>query len=391
VTGSSAAKLQRARILQITRNLPPLRGGMERLNLHMALELANEFDVAVVGPVGCRAAFPAGIEVVEVSVKPLWRFFSGALLRGLLIARQVRPHIVLAGSGLTAPFAWFAAKLVGAHMVVYVHGLDLIADHVIYRWLWRPFIRRARLCIANSRNTARLAAGMGIPESRIAIVHPGVDMPQPQTRPNDFRARFDLGDRPLLLSVGRLIPRKGLLEFVENALPAIVARFPDVCLLVLGDEAPDLLNSRSEGLGDRIREQAADLGLDRNLRFIGPQDDATLTDAFRSADVHVFPVREIAGDVEGFGMVAVEAAAHGLQTVAFAAGGVPDAVVDGCSGTLIVPGDYVAFSAAVAGLLDKTDARHSTEGCVAVAREFSWENFGTRLRGLLNQMCERSA
>jgi len=378
---SPVTRGERTAVLLITRNLPPMRGGMERLNRHMALELAKEFDVAVIGPRGCAPFLTEHIGVSEVSAKPLWRFFLGALLRAFSSARRVRPDVVLAGSGLPAPFAWLATKVARARMVVYAHGLDLIADHWIYYWFWLPFIRRADLCIANSRNTARLAASIGVPESRIVIVHPGVDMPMSETSEvNDFRARFGLGERPLLLSVGRLIPRKGLLEFVENALPQIVAEVPDTCLVVLGDETPDLLHGTSIGLGERIRRSAAALGIERNLRFIGPQDDTTLASAYRAAAVHVFPTREAAGDVEGFGMVAIEAAAHGLPTVAFAVGGVPDAVEDGVSGSLVAAGDYALMSVKLVELLSRPSAQDLRHSAREFAENFRWENFGVLIR-----------
>jgi phosphatidylinositol alpha-1,6-mannosyltransferase len=366
---------------------------MERLNLHMACELAKEFDVTVIGPDGCRVVLPEAIDVVEIAAKPLWRFFFGAMLRGVLAARRIRPHTVLAGSGLAAPFAWLSAKLSGARMAVYVHGLDLIAPHPIYRWFWLPCIRWADVCFANSRNTALLAVHIGAQKSRIVVVPPGVVLPAADPMPNDFRARFELGDRPLLLSVGRLIKRKGLLEFVENAMPQLVAAVPDVCLVVLGDELPDLLQGSSVGLGERIRTRSCELGIGHNVRFIGPQDDVTLAQAYRAADVHVFPVREVAGDVEGFGMVAVEAAAHGLPTVAFAVGGVPDAVEDRLSGRLVDAGDYQGL---VDGILEVLKHRSDLAVRSAAARfseRFEWTNFGRRIRSCLHvaSAAERSS
>jgi phosphatidylinositol alpha-1,6-mannosyltransferase len=359
---------------------------MERLNLHMALELAKEFEITVIGPQGCRSEIPNTIGLVEVAAKPLWRFFCGALRRAISVARGFRPHVVLAGSGLVAPFAWLAARISGARMAVYVHGLDIIEDHPIYRWCWRPFIRRADFCIANSRNTARLAMDIGVPESRITIVHPGVDRPAAETGENDFRARFALGDRPLMLSIGRLIARKGLLEFVENALPRVVDAVPNACLVVLGEELPDLLHGSSAGLAERIRSRARSLEVEHNVLFIGTQDDETLAKAYRAADVHIFPVRDVVGDVEGFGMVAVEAAAHGLPTIAFTAGGVPDAVADGISGTLVPADDYATLSARVIGWLNNSGDSDARQLAVGFAERFYWEIFGNTLRKQLRDI-----
>ncbi len=361
-----------------------MRGGMERLNRHMAIELAREFDVAVVGPTGSRAHLPAEIAVDEIVPMPLYRFFAAALWHGIRRSARFRPQVVLAGSGLSAPFAWLAARRAGARCVVYVHGLDLIAEHPLFRWLWRPFIRRADLCVANSGNTAALARAIGVDAGRLRIVHPGVDVPAPEAVPNDFRMRFGLGDRPVLLSVGRLIARKGLLEFVERCLPQVVAEMSDACLVVLGDEVPDLLQGSSVGLGERIRRRASELGIAENLRFIGPQDDSTLAMAYRACDVHVFPVREVPGDVEGFGMVAIEAAAHGLPTVAFAVGGVPDAVAEGVSGHCVPAEDYAQMAQRILELLRGRARPAMHESARNFALRFEWGRFGEALRGTLH-------
>ena len=381
----------RLRVLLITRNLPPLRGGMERLNHHMALQMAQEFDVAVIGPTGCRQLLPQDIEVHEVSVARLWRFFCGTLWTGIHVSRTFMPDIVLAGSGLAAPFAWLAARLAGARFAVYVHGLDLIAHHPVYRWFWRPFIRRADLCIANSRNTVHLAMAIGVPEERLRVIHPGVEMPATVPDDGQFSDRFDLGGRPLLLSVGRLIARKGLLEFVERALPGIVAEVPDVCLVVLGEEEPNLLHGSSAGLGARIRVRARSLGLERNLRFVGTQDDSVLSAAYSAADVHVFPVREVEHDVEGFGMVAVEAAAHGLPTAAFAVGGVPDAVGDGVSGCLVPPGDYGRLCSKIIEMIRSGKKADQRLRMRAFAEQFSWPHFGENIRRELRRLARAEA
>jgi phosphatidylinositol alpha-1,6-mannosyltransferase len=97
----------------------------------------------------------------------------------------------------------------------------------------------------------------------------------------------------------------------------------------------------------------------------------------------VFPVLDLPGDVEGFGMVALEAAAHGVPTVAFAVGGVPDAVADGRTGVLVAPGDYAALAAATLAQLDASNAADVAGQCRDFARGLDWAVFGARLRALL--------
>lgn len=369
-------------VLLVTRNFPPLRGGMERLNQRLLAGLAESGPVQLVGPQGCAAHAPVRTDVAQVPASPLWRFFVAALPATLRMARRHRPRLVLAGSGLTAPLAWAAARMFGARSAVYLHGLDLIVPNRVYQSLWLPFIRRCDIAIANSRNTALLACERGVERHRLHVVFPGTDLPAPDPEARSrFRAAHDLGDRHLLLSVGRLTPRKGLAEFVADVLPSVLARHPDTLLLVIGHDAGDALTGAT-GVSQRQRilDAARNAGLQGALRLLPPCDDAALSDAYRAADVHVFPVMEVTGDVEGFGMVAIEAAAHGLPTVAYAAGGVEDAVAPGESGLLVPPGDATAFAAAVVAMLD---APPSLARIAAHAQRFAWERFSGDMAAVL--------
>ena len=105
----------RQRVLVVTRNLPPLVGGMERLNLRLICALAEDREVAVVGPSGCTASLPLPPgHVAEAPFRPLPLFLSAAAGSALRMARRFRPDTVIAGSGLAAPMAWLAARLCGA-------------------------------------------------------------------------------------------------------------------------------------------------------------------------------------------------------------------------------------------------------------------------------------
>ena len=375
-------------MLLVTRNLPPLRGGMERLNLHMARALAEWSDLTVIGPTGCGQFLPVRCEVIEVPVRPL----SAFLLRSLWAAwrRSGRPmDIALAGSGLTAISVKLVAWRAGARSVAYVHGLDLLVPHRLYRAVWLPCLRRVDQALAN---TADIAARCGVAGGRIRVIHPGVTLPGAEDDPADtFRKQHQLGQRPLLLSVGRLTARKGLAQFIRHALPAIKQRHPEVVLVVIGDDAPDALTGAGTGGRAALQALAAELGLSANLRLLGPCDDETLTQAYFAADVHVFPVRDMPGDVEGFGMVAIEAAAHGLPTVAFAVGGVPDAVSPGRSGHLVQPGDYAGFAQRTSHLLAVGRDAPLRASAREFAQAFRWQCFGERLRAALVETVDPAA
>ena len=372
------------RILLITRNLPPLVGGMERLNWHMADELAKLAEVRIVGPAGSAALAPKHVQVLEVPLKPLIRYLVCARQLARHTTKSWRPEVVIAGSGLTAPLARSAALRCNAHTVVYVHGLDVAAKNAVYRSLWLPAIRHMQRVIANSHATADSCRIIGVSPERIGIVHPGVTLPDPKINPqraHDFRLRHALGDKPVLLSVGRLTDRKGLREFVAHCLPRIVARAPETILLIVGDSPKHALHAKAQ-TRESIIAAAAAVGVAGNIRFLGVITDYDeLGVIYGAADVHVFPVRKIGGDPEGFGMVAVEAAAHGLPTVAFATGGVVDAVADGTSGRLVASSDYVTFSEAVLQMLDKRAELRSS--CLTFAQGFAWPLFGRRLAAQL--------
>lgn len=382
----------RAGVLLITRNLPPLRGGMERLVQQIARSLASKYDLAVIGPEGCAAFLPRQIQTREIAHRPVPRFLFGSVAAAWQLARRRGIAFVVAGSGFTAPMAWWAARLAGTRFVVYLHGLDIVAPSVIYQRCWLPFIRRADMILVNSRNTRRLAIEHGIPQHVIEVLHPGTELPVPDPAARrTFRDVHGFGDRSLMLSVGRLTPRKGLADFIRFALPAILARNPDALLLVIGGDADDAIRISAGSERERILRYADQAGVSAAVRMLPPCDDATLSAAYRAADVHIFPVLDLPGDVEGFGMVAIEAAAHGLPTVGFRVGGVPDAIADGISGSLVAASDYANFAVRVNYWLARSDQPEVRTRCMVTAEGFGWDSFEKQLHECLNKMSRRTS
>ncbi|RRQ22530.1 glycosyltransferase family 4 protein [Thiohalobacter thiocyanaticus] len=377
-----ATQKAKPRLLLLTRNLPPLIGGMERLIWHIADELKISFDLHVVGPTGAAELAPAGVGVTEIPFRSLWLFLLRMKMAVFLQTLKLRPQIVFAGSGLTAPFAWLGARIVGARAIVYLHGLDIDTQHRIYRLLWLPFIRRCDHVLANSHHTRQLAINAGVAENRLTTLHPGVDLPDlsdSEASRYRFRERYNLGNAPVMLYVGRITARKGLLPFVEEILPKVCREIPDARLVVIGDE-PNLALLKGESLLNRIHHALHSNRLTENVIFLGSRahDDPEINEAYFAADTHVFPVQERPGDNEGFGMVAIEAAAHGLPTVAFSAGGVADSVCNALSGQVVAAGDNDSFTNSLIEFLTQSRQKPNSS-CVEFAQQFSWPEFGRHL------------
>jgi len=215
--------------------------------------------------------------------------------------------------------------------------------------------------------------------ARMARLHPGVDdtMFRPGAGGDSVRSRLGLGDRPVVVCVSRLVPRKGQ-DTLLCALPLIRQRVPDVVLLLVGGGP----------YREDLEKLASSLGLRSSVVFTGSVPWAELPSYFDAGDVFAMPCRTRRGglDVEGLGIVFLEASATGLPVVAGDSGGAPDAVLEGETG-YVVPGRSVPDVAArVSELLyDREKARLMGEaGRAWVAREWHWDLVARRLGTLLS-------
>ncbi|MFD9129564.1 glycosyltransferase family 4 protein [Kitasatospora sp. NPDC059571] len=226
---------------------------------------------------------------------------------------------------------------------------------------------------------SRIAAAVG-PEAAARMVQlpPGVDEGtfHPGSGGAEVRARLGLSDRPVVVCVSRLVPRKGQDTLIE-AMPQILAAVPDAVLLIVGG-----------GPYRADLEKLADArGVRASVRFTGAVPWEELPAHYGAGDVFAMPCRTRRGglDVEGLGIVYLEASATGLPVVAGDSGGAPDAVLEGESG-YVVPGRSAAAAAErIVRLLHDEDLRRrmGEAGRRWVERSWRWDMLAQRLTSLL--------
>lgn len=372
------------KILLITRNFPPLTGGMEKLFYHIYRQLSKDHQIAMVGPEGAESFVEQNTTIYTTLPLPVSRFLLSSQILAFKAAFKFKPDIIISASGLTAFAAYITGKLCRTPVITLVHGLDIIVDNYIYQQFFLPAIRACDAVIANSKNTARLANEKGIDLNKITVINPGVEIKVlAESQPNkDYILNgINLLQRRVLLSVGRLSPRKGLLEFIEFSLPLIRQEIPDVLLVIVGEDAHTAIGKHF--IKHKIKQLLADKNLQDNVLMLGYQNDTQINEIYRYTDIFVFPIIEMPGDIEGFGMVALEAAERGVPTVAFAAGGVPDAVQEGKSGFIVTPGDYPQLANKIIRWLKNNKSQVTQHLCRQFALSFCWENYYKKLNTLI--------
>ena len=369
------------RVLLLSAVYPPRHGGSGRWLHDLYTRLGG--TVAAVGPSddpAADAAHDAGspIPVARLAypspgdglLRP-----AGALahLRALRrLARLVRRHGATAvHAGCVLPEGLLGAALAARFRVpltVYAHGEEVRGASLgrELNALARGTFRRAGLIVANTRNTAAILRDeWALPAEKIRVLHPGVDASRftPLARDPRDRTALGWGDRPVILTVGRLQRRKGQ-DALIRALPAIRAAVPDVLYAAVGGGE----------LGGELRRLAESAGVADAVRFHGPADEATMLSAHRQCDLFALPNRDVGTDTEGFGIVLLEAAACGKPTLCGTAGGTGEAVEDGVTGVRIDGEDPAAIAGAAVALL--TDpARRAALGAAGrrrVERAFDW-------------------
>lgn len=323
--------------LLLTENFPPVIGGSARWLWELYRRLPRA-DIVIAA--GARAGADAldrrgdlRVQRLPLSFPDLGLLSAASWTRYRRAQRQVAALIRREGvdrihCGRLLPEGWVAWRL-GLPYGCFVYGEELATARTSRQltWMARRVQRGAALLIADSRYAADLLrTDWGVPASKIAVLHPGVDCARfvPAARQARARAALGWGDRLVVLTVARLQRRKGHDRLIE-AVALLRARFPTLLYAIIGSGAEE----------EALRALVARHDLAEHVRFHGALDDAQVISAYQQCDLFALPNRTDAGDVEGFGMVLLEAQACGRAVLAGDSGGTAETLRRGETGVLV--------------------------------------------------------
>ncbi|MEE6139009.1 GDP-mannose-dependent alpha-(1-6)-phosphatidylinositol monomannoside mannosyltransferase [Mycobacterium sp. 050128] len=375
-----------SRVLLVTNDFPPRRGGIQSYLREFVGRLVStgSHAVLVYAPQWKGAdAFDAEAAGYRVVRHPGTLMLPGPAVDARM-RRLIRDHgIDTVWFGAAAPLALLAARArqAGATRVLAsTHGHEV-------GWSMLPVARSVLRRIGNdtdvvtfvSRYTrSRFATAFG-PAASLEYLPSGVDTdrfrPDPAGRA-ELRNRYGLGERPTVVCLSRLVPRKGQ-DMLIKAWPSIRQRVDGAALVIVGS-GPYL---------DTLRTLASDCGVADHVTFTGAVPSAELPAHYALADVFAMPCRTRGAgmDVEGLGIVFLEASATGVPVIAGDSGGAPEAVQHNKTG-LVVDGNSVRnIGDAVTELLADPD-RAATMGAAGrdwVTSHWRWDTLAARLADLL--------
>ncbi len=369
------------RTLIVTNDFPPRAGGIQSFVHALAVRQPAGSVVVYASDHPGSAPFDAG-QPFPVVRHPTGLLVPTPAARRRVLAAAREYGVTAAWFGAAAPLALLAPALRAAgvqRIVATTHGHEV-------GWAVLPGARQALRRIGTSCDIvtylgeytrSRLAGAFG-PRATLRQLTPGVDVETFQLgiAGTAVRERYGLADRPVVVCVSRLVPRKGQ-DTLVRALPAIRRQVPGAVLLLVG----------SGPYHDGLVRLAQRVGVREHVVLTGSVSAAALPAHFAAGDVFAMPcrTRRFGMDVEGLGIVYLEASALGLPVVAGSSGGAPDAVRVGETGYVVDGRDVRAVARQIATLLaDGTlSANLGQAGRRWVDQEWRWDVVAARLHAML--------
>ncbi len=321
-------------------------GGMEKQNYALSQELSKKLDTTIIS--------------WGKSQKYLPFFLVKAFVQSLYIIPAKKITHVHLGDGLLAPLGLVLKFIYPMRCSTTVHGLDVTYSLPVYQRIIPGLLGRLDKLICVSNATSEECVKRRIPKSKLEVIPNGI-------YPDEFYAngsRKDLSsilpidaiNKKVIITVGRLVKRKGVYWFIKNVFPKLSE---DYLYAIVGDGIER----------ERIQRLISDLHLTDRVFLLGKISDSDLKLLYNTADLFVMPNIPVKGDIEGFGIVVIEASSVGLPVIAADIEGLQDAVIQGKTGLLVESKNAQGFVNAIlkSETLKKETVRKET------IKRFSWK------------------
>lgn len=381
------------KVLVLTENFPPISGGSGRWFWELYSRLPKEQYLILADNVEGAAEFDRTHQLnilrmpfnsPEWGVKNLaglkfyWRVFR--LIRKIIKQHQIT-HIHCGRVIHEGVTAWLLKLITGTPYLCYVHGEDVetAATSGEHNLMVKQVCKHADLLICNSHNSANIVKRLNYAtDDKIQVLHPGVDASLfvPAVDDEEFKQQMGWQGRKVIITVGRLQARKGQ-DMMIRATGLLKEQFPEVLYAIVG---------RGECL-QSLQALTAELGLEDHVQFLTDVSDLQMIQCYQQSDVFILPNRTIGIDIEGFGMVLVEAQSCGKPVIAGDSGGTKETMLVNKSGFVIDCTAAQSISTTVASLLSDPEysAKMGEIGRKHVESELDWQAHVKKASLLFNQ------
>lgn len=377
------------KILFLSWNFPPALGGIEYVAKHLYYGL-KERGVGIKLIARHSGVSDGDADIYRCKQKGLLGYNLFSMRKGVSLYKKWKFDIIVCGSIASAPAARIISLLCKAPYIVLMHGSDVLYGNKLYHIILKYLVQSADVLCANSLYTKNLLMQIPCEEHKIHVIYPGVCCEKFISHSSGEIFKKYKG-RKILLTVGRLVKRKGVLEFIEHVMPKLVTIIPDILYLVVGEDATQSL-AHKDRLRKTVQDRVSALNLQDYVMLLGNLAEEELIQLYLRSDVFVLPCIELNGDVEGFGIVFLEAALSGTPGVGTRTGGIPEAIVDGKTGFLVEPCDYDGLLKAVVKLITNDTLRQSLaqEGKSRVHEKFCWNFILSQYLDVVEQVDKES-
>jgi glycosyltransferase involved in cell wall biosynthesis len=323
-------------LLFITRKYPPSIGGMQKFSYDFAVHMRKLTRVEVVAWGRSNLALPI--------------FLIYALFYASYLIKRRKIKLVHLGDGLLSPLGVVLKLLHQIPITVTVHGLDVTYPDRIYQWVIPRSLKKLDKIICVSNETKRECINRKILKDRIVVIPNGINREElciSRSKQEllgilSKKLNMDITYKEILLSVGRLVERKGFHWFLEEVIPQLIENKEGKILYFIVGEGP---------FRWKIEEIIKSKNLEDNVYLLGKVDDETLKFLYNASDLFVMPNIPVKGNLEGFGIVILEATSCELPVVASNLEGIKDAIQNGENGLLVEPYDAEGYITTILGLL----------------------------------------